>query len=117
MRVKHDAVLGKADLELDSLVVPKPKPKKARGCRCGYPNKKPLTLKQVAQWSALRGRPIVVCRLCGHEVGPINTAHDVRKLSVFGESLAHKACVKHFNLTPKKPGNAALIVLRDPEAR
>jgi hypothetical protein len=46
---------------------------------------------------------VVICPLCRHEVGPIRRAHDVRKISAFGHGLAHRACMKHYNLKGRTP--------------
>ena len=72
-----------------------------RGCVCGNPTKRPHTRAFVEALSELRGYPVKVCPLCGHEIGPIVKAHDWRKLSAFGFTFAHRACVKARGLTPK----------------
>jgi hypothetical protein len=52
-----------------------------------------LTRAEIAAYSKLRGRPIVLC-FCGHEVYAPSTAHDVRRLTVHRDQLAHRACVR-----------------------
>jgi len=64
-----------------------------QGCVCGAPRKKPLTKKEIRLFTKLRGRPIVLCPLCMHEVHAPRTAHDVRRLAAIGDRLAHRECI------------------------
>ncbi len=73
-----------------------------RGCVCGESRKKPFTRTEIARLSRLRGKEIVVCPICRHEIY-VRTAHDVRKLASFGTRLAHAACVKQVGTTKVMP--------------
>ena len=76
---------------------------KDRGCLCGSPTKRRLSIKTIESLSKLRGYRIKLCVLCGHEVGPIRKATDIRKLAAFGNGLAHRPCVKAAGIKPRVP--------------
>ena len=63
-------------------------------CPCGFENTAPLNRSQIDARMRLRGHEINICPLCRHEVDPVVTVADVRKLGCWGTKIAHKACVE-----------------------
>lgn len=76
--------------------------RRAAGCACGHPRKRRLARREIALLSKLRGRAIVLCPLCGHEIESPTTVRQLRRISACGLHLAHAACMAERGLTVRR---------------